>query len=106
MGVYPMLLDETCFFLAVDFDGAHWQKDVQAFVETCKRLNVPAALDDQDRALADTFGFSLRKRSQRHWLERWVRMYSRRRWSIVQRSAWAPIVHQRTGRVSQMKPLT
>ena len=26
MGVYPMLQDETCFFLAADFDKAHWQK--------------------------------------------------------------------------------
>src|ERR1700690_3201668 len=24
MGVYPMLLDETCYFLAVDFDGDTW----------------------------------------------------------------------------------
>src|SRR5208283_5457070 len=31
MGVYPMLLDETCFFLAVDFDKAGWQKDAVAF---------------------------------------------------------------------------
>ena len=23
-GVYPMLLDETCFFLAVDFDKSGW----------------------------------------------------------------------------------
>ncbi len=28
MGVYPMLLDETCFFLAMDFDKADWQQDV------------------------------------------------------------------------------
>ena len=27
MGVYPMLLDETCFFLAVDFDKANWHED-------------------------------------------------------------------------------
>src|SRR5215210_5411130 len=26
-GVYPLLLDETCFFLAVDFDKAGWQDD-------------------------------------------------------------------------------
>ena len=26
-GVYPLLLDETCFFLAVDFDKADWQQD-------------------------------------------------------------------------------
>ena len=26
--VYPMLSDETCKFLAIDFDGGNWQKDV------------------------------------------------------------------------------
>ena len=31
MGVYPMLLDETCWFLAVDFDKASWQEDAHAF---------------------------------------------------------------------------
>ena len=25
--VYPMLLDETCFFLAIDLDKANWQAD-------------------------------------------------------------------------------
>ena len=30
MGVYPMLQDETCFFLAADFDKTHWQEDVAA----------------------------------------------------------------------------
>src|ERR1700739_4474116 len=25
MGVYPMLADETCYFLALDFDGDGWQ---------------------------------------------------------------------------------
>src|SRR6058998_2719172 len=45
MGVYPMLLDETCFFLAVDFDGESWQADAGAFVETCRRLEVPVALE-------------------------------------------------------------
>lgn len=45
MGMYPMLEDETCFFLAVDFDGAGWREDAQAFRETCHRLAVPAALE-------------------------------------------------------------
>jgi len=45
MGVYPMLLDETCFFLAVDFDRESWQADAGAFVETCRRLEVPVALE-------------------------------------------------------------
>jgi len=33
MGVYPMLRDETCFFLAADFDKATWQQDAGAFLE-------------------------------------------------------------------------
>ncbi len=44
-GVYPMLLDETCFVLAVDFDKEGWADDARAFLETCHRLNVPAALE-------------------------------------------------------------
>lgn len=45
IGVYPMLLDETCWFLAADFDKASWQDDARAFLETCSMLNVPAALE-------------------------------------------------------------
>jgi superfamily II DNA or RNA helicase len=44
-GVYPMLPDETCFFLAVDFDKAGWREDATAFLETCTRLGLPAALE-------------------------------------------------------------
>ena len=45
MGVYPMLLDETCYILAVDFDGDAWEPDAGAFRETCWRCNVPMALE-------------------------------------------------------------
>ena len=45
IGVYPMLPDETCWFLAVDFDKVSWQEDARAFLETCSLLNVPAALE-------------------------------------------------------------
>ncbi|HVT89497.1 MAG TPA: DEAD/DEAH box helicase family protein [Tepidisphaeraceae bacterium] len=45
MGVYPMLLDETCFFLAADFDKASWKDDAAAFLDTCRKLEVPAALE-------------------------------------------------------------
>ena len=45
MGVYPMLLDETCFFLAADFDKEHWRDDAGAFLETCLKLKLPAALE-------------------------------------------------------------
>lgn len=45
MGVYAMLQDEACFFLAVDFDGEKWQEDAKAFIRTCRRLDVPVALE-------------------------------------------------------------
>src|SRR3977135_4676489 len=32
-GVYPMLLDETCFFLAVDFDKSEWLENWPALGE-------------------------------------------------------------------------
>jgi len=45
MGVYPMLLDEKCFFLAADFDKASWQEDALAFFKTCRQMNLPAAIE-------------------------------------------------------------
>jgi superfamily II DNA or RNA helicase/very-short-patch-repair endonuclease len=45
MGVYPMLLDETCFFLAVDFDKQEWRQDALAYLETCRIHDVPAVLE-------------------------------------------------------------
>jgi hypothetical protein len=44
-GIYPLLQDETCWLLAVDFDKKTWQQDATAFLEVCLELNVPAALE-------------------------------------------------------------
>jgi superfamily II DNA or RNA helicase len=44
-GVYPLLTDETCWFLAADFDKTTWQDDVRAFLQTCIEWNIPAALE-------------------------------------------------------------
>jgi superfamily II DNA or RNA helicase/very-short-patch-repair endonuclease len=44
-GVYPMLLDETCFFLAADFDKTGWREDAAAFAATCRQLDLPAAIE-------------------------------------------------------------
>ena len=44
-GVYPLLTDETCWFLAADFDKATWQDDVGAFLQTCTGWKIPAALE-------------------------------------------------------------
>jgi superfamily II DNA or RNA helicase/very-short-patch-repair endonuclease len=45
MGIYPLLRDETCFFLALDFDKQNWQEDARAVLDTCRRLDLPAALE-------------------------------------------------------------
>lgn len=44
IGVYPLLTDDTCHFLAVDFDEAEWKEDALAFVLSCNELGVPVAL--------------------------------------------------------------
>jgi superfamily II DNA or RNA helicase/very-short-patch-repair endonuclease len=44
-GVYPMLADETCHFLAMDFDKDTWRVDVLAVMATCRRLEIPAVLE-------------------------------------------------------------
>ena len=44
-GIYPLLLDETCWFLATDFDKRTWQEDAAAFLETCQIHNVPVVLE-------------------------------------------------------------
>lgn len=44
-GLYPLLEDDSCYFLAVDFDEAEWQKDASAFMRACDELGVPAALE-------------------------------------------------------------
>ena len=45
IGVYPLLTDETCGFLAVDFDKTSWADDARAFLETCATFQVPAILE-------------------------------------------------------------
>jgi hypothetical protein len=44
-GVYPMLRDETCHFLAADFDKATWREDALAFLDTGRAMKLPAHLE-------------------------------------------------------------
>jgi len=45
IGIYPMLQDETCYFLAVDFDKGDWKDNVFAFKNTCIQEGVPVAIE-------------------------------------------------------------
>jgi len=45
IGIYPMLANDTCWFLAVDLDKDQWQRDAAAFIKTCKQKSIPYALE-------------------------------------------------------------
>jgi len=45
VGVYPLLSDDTCWFLAVDFDKATWTDDSAAFLQACAARGIPAVLE-------------------------------------------------------------
>jgi len=45
VGIYPMLADETCRFLAVDFDDDHYQDDATAFYRVCTEKNIHAYIE-------------------------------------------------------------
>ncbi|MGW8159982.1 MAG: TOTE conflict system archaeo-eukaryotic primase domain-containing protein [Desulfoprunum sp.] len=44
-GIYPMLPDETCWFLAIDFDDGEWQKDISELREVCAEFDIPVAIE-------------------------------------------------------------
>jgi superfamily II DNA or RNA helicase len=45
IGLYPLLGDDRCHLLAVDFDKQDWRDDARAFLRSCQELAVPAALE-------------------------------------------------------------
>jgi superfamily II DNA or RNA helicase len=45
IGVYPLLRDDTCWFLACDFDGPTWAQDALGFLAVCERHGIPAGLE-------------------------------------------------------------
>jgi superfamily II DNA or RNA helicase len=45
VGVYPLLKDDACWFLACDFDKEGWALDALSFLNICKDYGVPAYLE-------------------------------------------------------------
>lgn len=45
VGIYPMSKDETCHFLAVDFDDKDFKQASLAFKNTCIKNNIPAYIE-------------------------------------------------------------
>ena len=45
IGVYPLLKDNTSWFIAADFDKENWQQECKDFISVCKSKNIPAYLE-------------------------------------------------------------
>ena len=56
IGCYPLLKDNTCWFLACDFDKDGWVLDSLAYLESCRRFQVPAYLERSRSGKAVTSG--------------------------------------------------
>jgi superfamily II DNA or RNA helicase len=45
IGLYPLLENDHCHLLTIDFDEQDWRDDARAFLRSCRELAVPAALE-------------------------------------------------------------
>ena len=45
IGIYPLLQDNTSWFLVADFDKSDWQQHALKFLELCTAKNIPAYLE-------------------------------------------------------------
>lgn len=45
IGIYTLQKDDTCSFLAVDFDKKSWTDDVKAFAEVCREQSIPFSIE-------------------------------------------------------------
>jgi superfamily II DNA or RNA helicase len=45
IGIYPLLKDNTSWFLAADFDKANWIEECRAFIDTCSKQGIKAYLE-------------------------------------------------------------
>jgi hypothetical protein len=45
VGLYPLLQDNTSWFIAADFDKADWIEECRAFIKICEEHDIPAYLE-------------------------------------------------------------
>jgi superfamily II DNA or RNA helicase len=45
IGIYPLLTDNTTWFLTADFDKQNWKEEAVAFLNACHNKNIPAYLE-------------------------------------------------------------
>lgn len=45
IGIYPLLRDNTSWFIVADFDKENWQEEVVTFLKACRMKNIPVYLE-------------------------------------------------------------
>nr|WP_315242741.1 DEAD/DEAH box helicase family protein [uncultured Flavobacterium sp.] len=45
IGIYPLLQDNTSWFLVADFDKQNWKEEAVTFLKACMKNNIPAYLE-------------------------------------------------------------
>ena len=45
IGVYPLLTDDRCWFLVIDFDKGDWQSDIRVIQQFCKEKQLSLAVE-------------------------------------------------------------
>ncbi len=45
IGVYPLLTDNTSYFVAADFDGDNWLESAKKVMEVCAKFNLPGYVE-------------------------------------------------------------
>lgn len=45
IGIYPLLKDNTSYFIAADFDKENWKTESTNLIKICKQLQIPAYLE-------------------------------------------------------------
>src|SRR5262249_39459879 len=83
---YPLLSDDTCWFLAVDFDKATWTDDSAAFLQACAARGIPAVLERSRSGQGGHVWVFLRFGPRSRVGS--VRISSLRRWSVIRISAF------------------
>jgi hypothetical protein len=80
MGVYAMLDDETCWFLAIDFDKSTWEEDVRAVADTARRIGLPVVIERSRSGNGAHVCSSSRRLLRQRRLGRWAAISSRKPW--------------------------
>jgi superfamily II DNA or RNA helicase len=45
VGLYPLMQDNSCYFLAADFDKGQWREEVKAMSKACQSFEIPHTIE-------------------------------------------------------------